>query len=89
MGAAIGWAGCGFICGMAGCRACGIAVGVVAGVSVEGVLRRVCLRCMRGAVLVRWGAVGFVEVGMVVSEGSPFVGCGSPFELGHGSDVTS
>ena len=74
---------------MPGCVACGIEAGVDVGVSVGGVLRWVCLRCMRGAIFVRWGAVGFVEVGMVVSKGSPFVGCVSPFEAGHGSEVTS
>ena len=56
---------------------------------VGGVLWRVCLKWMRGATLVMWGAVGLVEVGTIGGSGAPFVVGVSPFEVGQGSEVSS
>ena len=59
------------------------------GVLVGGVLWRVCLKWMRGATLVMWGAVGLDEVGSVGVAGAPFVFGVSPFKVGQGRVVSS
>ena len=82
-----GGLGCGFVCGMGGCDACGGGFGV--GLFVVGVLRHVCLMWMHGATFAMCGAVGLVEVGTSVREGPPFVVGVSPFEAGQGSEVLS
>ena len=88
-GVANGGVGCGFVCGMGGCDVCGGIFGVLVGLFVVGVLRRVCLMWMRRATFAMCDAVGLVEVGTSVREGAPFVVGVSPFEAGQGNEVSS
>ncbi len=60
----------------------GCAVGIVMGSLIGGMLFRVCRWCIRGAVRVIWGAVGFDDVGACCA---PFVSDSLPFDVGHGS----